>query len=252
MGRTASAPARLDGTVFVSPTRLLYVGSLVATTRHAHHATQIVIAPGGLDVEDDANGRAHLRAAVIPPRLRHGHGAADHACLVFVDGDERASRELSRDADPRCRTWARDSLEVSVPRDPTLAQARALLRSVIVALDLHERPIPRHPATRRMCTLLDAGHAVDIAKLSREAGLSPRQMREAFARDVGLPMRAYVRWRRAHRAIAAVMAGASLSAAAVLAGFADSAHLSRVFREHFGMAPSQGLGSVTWRTLDDL
>ena len=36
----------------------------------------------------------------------------------------------------------------------------------------------------------------------------------------------------------------------VAAGFADSAHLSRVFRAQFGMTPSQGLRSIRWRTLD--
>jgi AraC-like DNA-binding protein len=101
-----------------------------------------------------------------------------------------------------------------------------------------------------MCAYLDGSDHVDLAKLSHEAGLSPRQMRHAFARDVGLPMRAYLRWKRLRRAIVAVEEGASLSAAAASAGFADSAHLTRVFREQFGMTPSQGLTSVTWRTLD--
>lgn len=101
-----------------------------------------------------------------------------------------------------------------------------------------------------MCAYLDDSDRVDLASLSHEAGLSPRQMRHAFARDVGLPMRAYLRWKRLRRAIAAVEQGASLSAAAVSAGFADSAHLSRVFRAQFGMTPTQGLSSVTWRMLD--
>jgi AraC-like DNA-binding protein len=100
-----------------------------------------------------------------------------------------------------------------------------------------------------MCAYLDGSDQVDLVRLSRDAGLSPRQMRHAFARDIGLPMRAYVRWKRLRRAIAAVEAGASLSAAATAAGFADSAHLTRVFRAQFGMTPTQGLRAVTWRTL---
>jgi AraC-like DNA-binding protein len=101
-----------------------------------------------------------------------------------------------------------------------------------------------------MCAYLDRSDHVDLASLSQEAGLSPRQMRHVFTRDVGLPMRAYVRWRRLRRALATVGEGASLSAAATSAGFADGAHLSRVCREQFGITPVQGLGSVTWRTLD--
>jgi AraC-like DNA-binding protein len=241
---------RLDGTLFVSGTRVLYVGSLVASAHHAHHAAQLVIAPQGLDLEDGANGRVRAAAAVIPPRMRHGHGACAHAAVLFVDGDDLASRALARDAEPRCETWSRDTLAVSVPRNPTPEMARALMDTILSAVDLHRPPRPRHPASRRMCAYLDDSDDVSLAHLAREAGLSPRQMRHAFARDVGLPMRAYLRWKRLRRAIAAVEAGASLSAAAVSAGFADSAHLSRVFREQFGMTPTQGLSSVTWRTLD--
>jgi AraC-like DNA-binding protein len=242
--------ARLDGTIFVSGTRALYVGPLVATTRHAHHAAQIVMAPQGLCIEDGSNGRVRACTAVIPPRLPHGHGACAHAAFLFLDGDDPASREIARHSEPRCQTWERETLDVSVPRDPTPEQARALIVSILSAVDLRQPPGPRHPAARRMCAYLDGADHVDLASLSHEAGLSPRQMRHAFARDVGLPMRAYLRWKHLRRAIAAVEEGASLSAAAALAGFADSAHLSRVFREHFGMTPTQALSAIRWRTLD--
>ena len=100
-----------------------------------------------------------------------------------------------------------------------------------------------------MCAYLQ-GSGGALTTLSLDAGLSPRQMRHTFARDVGLPMRAYVRWKRLLGAIAAVEQGATLSAAAAWAGFADGAHLSRVFREQFGMTATQGLSALTWRTLD--
>src|SRR6185312_11539217 len=201
-------------------------------------------APQGITIEDAAGGHVRARAAVIPPRLRHGHGACAHAALLFLDGDDIASRELARAAEPRCETWRRDALDVRVPLEPTPAEARAVLGAILGALDVPESPGPRHPATRRMCAYLDASGHVDLASLSEEAGLSPRQMRHTFARDVGLSMRAYLRWKRLHRAVAAVETGASLSAAAAAAGFADSAHLSRVFRAQFGITPSQGLSSL--------
>jgi len=222
----------------------LYVGALVATKRHAHHATQIILAPRGVTV-DDASGSVRASLIVIPPRLPHAHGETDHAALLFLDGDAPVSRELAHRP-----IWTRDRGDLTVPRDPTPAQARALLAAILDKIDPGRMPAARHPAVRRMCALLDGVDHGDLARLARDAGLSPRQMRHAFARDVGLSMRAYIRWQRVRRAIAAVESGANLTAAAVAAGFADSAHLSRVFREQFGMMPIQGLGSVRWRTLD--
>lgn len=247
-----NSPARLDGSLFIWATRALYlyVGPLVPTTRHAHHAAQIVVAPQGLYLEDGTSTRIRACTAVIPPRVPHGHGACEHGALLFLDGDDMESRKLSRNAEPRCETWTRDTLDASVPRDPTPEEARALIASILSAVDRREPPRPRHPAARRMCGYLDGSGHVDLASLSHEAGLSPRQMRHTFARDIGLPMRAYLRWKRLRRAIAAVEEGASLGAAAASAGFADSAHLSRIFRDQFGMTPTQGLRSITWWTLD--
>ncbi|AKV00915.1 Transcriptional regulator, AraC family [Labilithrix luteola] len=247
LAHTARELGRL---VFVWGARMLYVGPLVAASRHAHHAAQILVAPGGVEVEDGVGGRIRARAAVIPPRVTHGHGACTHGAILFLDGDDASSRELARHAEPRCETWRRDTLDVTVPRDPTPEQARALIRSILSAVALRQPPKPRHPATRRMTAYLDGSDHADLASLSHAAGLSPRQMRHAFARDVGLPMRAYLRWKRLRRALAAVEQGASLSVAAASAGFADSAHLSRVFREQFGMTPTQGLRSVRWLTLE--
>lgn len=241
---------RLNGTMFVAGTRTLYVGALVATKLHAHHAAQIVLAPRGLSLEHDERRHVHAPAAIIPPRAPHGHGACAHAALLFLDGDDIVSRELSRDAGARCETWVRGTIDVTVPHEPTDEQARALITSILSALDLRHRARPQHPAARRMCAYLDRGDQGDLARLAQEAGLSPRQMRHAFARDVGLSMRAYLRWRRLRRAIAAVEGGATLSVAAAAGGFADSAHLSRVFREQFGMTPSQGLAAVRWRALE--
>jgi AraC-like DNA-binding protein len=246
----APMPPRVDGTLFVSRTWVLYVGPLVATTQHAHHAAQIIIAPRGLYIEDGGNRRIRASTAVIPPRLRHRHSACTHAALLFLDGDDLTSRQLSRGAEPRCETWKRDTLDLNVPHDPTPEHARALVGSILAAVEVREPPRPRHPAVRKMCEYLDRSDEVDLASLSHEAGLSPRQMRHAFTRDVGIPMRAYLRWKRLRRAAFAIEAGASLTAAAAAAGFADGAHLSRAFREQFGLTPTQGLSSITWRTLD--
>lgn len=245
-----TVPMRLSGTIFVSGTRTLYVGPIVATAEHAHHAAQIIVAPEELDLADGGGGHRRVSAAVIPPRVTHRHGASAHGALLFLDGDDPISRALAREAAPRCEAWGRTALGRAIPREPSLDEAGALITSIVAALELPCPPAPRHPAARRMCASLDGADHVDLARLSHQAGLSARQMRYAFARDIGLPMRAYLRWKRLRLAISAVEEGASLSAAAAAAGFADSAHLSRVFREQFGMTPTQALGSIRWRTLD--
>jgi len=69
--------------------------------------------------------------------------------------------------------------------------------------------------------------------------MSPRHLSRLFNRDVGLSMPAYIRWLRLRWVTEALAEGSTLTQAAHAAGFSDSAHLSRVFRASFGMAPSR-------------
>ena len=60
----------------------------------------------------------------------------------------------------------------------------------------------------------------------------------AFTESVGIPLRPYVRWLRLQRAATAIVTGTPLSLAAAEAGFSDAAHMSRTFKQMFGMTPS--------------
>lgn len=53
-----------------------------------------------------------------------------------------------------------------------------------------------------------------------------------------MPIRRYVLWQRLRAAVELALKGATLTDAAHAAGMSDSAHLSRTFREMFGVAPS--------------
>nr|WP_246849462.1 helix-turn-helix transcriptional regulator [Rubellimicrobium arenae] len=67
------------------------------------------------------------------------------------------------------------------------------------------------------------------------ACLSESRFSHLFAEETGLPFRSWVLWRRMMRAMQARGAGASLTDAAHLAGFSDSAHFSRTFMRMFGV-----------------
>ena len=86
---------------------------------------------------------------------------------------------------------------------------------------------------------LDGSPRLD--EIAGYVGLSPRQLRRDIADQLGMPFRRYVLWRRLRRAVLAVHEGDDLTTAAATAGFADSAHFSRVFRGLFGLTPSEVL-----------
>lgn len=113
--------------------------------------------------------------------------------------------------------------------------------ALLAALGGEARPADLNAKVKAMIdyvrTNLDG--AVKLASAAGIACLSPSRARHLFAEETGLPFKAFVLWLRLERAVACYAAGHSLTEAAHLAGFADSAHLSRTFRKTFGLRASQ-------------
>lgn len=82
-----------------------------------------------------------------------------------------------------------------------------------------------------------------IARIASLVELSPSRLRHLFQTQVGVSLKRYRVWQRLMAALRASAMGVSLTEAAHTAGFADSAHLSRVYRATFGLKPSQVFGN---------
>lgn len=244
--------AKLTGAVYTFETHFLYVGPLIASARHKHHAGQIISAPEGLVVEDEAGSHNRVTTYFIPPDTFHSHGAAVAAAVLWVDRDDLQWDRALRDRAEICRGFAPRTharLDESISTDDARELARALL-DLVAPADRSEALAPQHPAVKRMCALLDTNASereISVTELAQRSGLSMRQLRHRFTEDLGINPRAYLRWRRVRRAMDAIAAGASLTEAAIESGFADGAHLTRVWHAQFGMAPNQAVSSVHFR-----
>jgi AraC family transcriptional regulator len=83
---------------------------------------------------------------------------------------------------------------------------------------------------------LDQPLTLDL--IAAQVFLSPGRFRHLFVEQTGMALRPYILWRRFIRAWGMIMDGASISAAAHGAGFADAAHFTRTSSRMFGMVPS--------------
>lgn len=77
-----------------------------------------------------------------------------------------------------------------------------------------------------------------LTEAARLAAVSPSRLTHLFSEEIGIPFRRYVLWLRLRRAAEAASSAATLTDAAMVAGFADLPHLSRVCRSMFGVNPS--------------
>lgn len=242
-----------SGTLALGKGIVSYIGPGSRAEFHRHDAIQLVWSPD----ESFRLGLAHVstttHAALIPSRQPHELDAAGaDVVVVLVEPSGILGRQLAVLAERRPATTDLDARLAGVPL-PQTADAGTLIdwsRSLLATIlgDAY----PNAPERVRSevlgaCRFVDA-HLDTVPLLSdaaRHVGISPRQLRRSFAEEIGMPYRRYILWRRLRRALLAIDDGTDLTTAAATAGFSDSAHFSRTFRQTFGLAPSEVLPLLT-------
>jgi AraC-like DNA-binding protein len=79
------------------------------------------------------------------------------------------------------------------------------------------------------------------SEVANQLCLSESRFLHLFSQELGISWRPYLLWRRMMCAVQAILNNTSATDAAHLAGFSDSAHLSRTFKNTFGMTIRQAL-----------
>lgn len=105
---------------------------------------------------------------------------------------------------------------------------------------------PCDPRIQRAVALIkrDVACNASIESLARQVGLSVPRLTQLFRQNIGVPIRRYRQWHRLFVTCAGVARGLSLTDAAMVAGFTDSAHFSHTFRAIVGLTPSSVLAQA--------
>lgn len=224
--------------------------------RHDHHAHQIAIS---LDGTCRFRGTPDERwstysAAVIPSHRKHEFEFEGTIAHLFVEPETAQGRSLNRYIDgggiaalpeaerSRIAPMLLDAERSQLGGDALERAARNALGSLtgceVMAAPVDARVIKaiEYVGSRLLAPL-------SLADAAGAAALSPGRFRHLFVQETGTTFRAYLLWLRLNVAIKAAMTGASWTAAAHEAGFADSAHLTRTFQRMFGINPAD-LASV--------
>jgi AraC-like DNA-binding protein len=200
-----------------------YRGPVTDSAAHRHAAFQIAIAVRGEVAMLDATGTRHQATAlVVPPMTWHRILAAPDVHTYFVEPQCAFADRL------RGRHGITEAGELHDLREedlrPAAAQASgALDPRLVAAMATTDLPMP---------------------ELAARVGLSPQRLRALARRLLGMPLTRWRVWARLRRAAEALGTGQSPADAAVTAGFADQAHLTRWMREMMGLTPAAVLPAL--------
>lgn len=220
---------------------------------HAHQAIQMVF---GMDTRIRLRGTekeewVEYRLALIPSRQPHSLDAtrARYGAVVLVEPETREGRALTEQyLQKGIASVDVPDLDALIPalfdawlEKPDSAVVSRAVWQIIRALTGGVEPsVITDPRIERAVAYVNAHLQTSptLAEIAREANLSSSRFRHLFVEQTGMGLRPYILWRRFLKVWELLMEGQSLSSAAHVAGFADSAHLTRTSRRMFGLPPS--------------
>lgn len=226
------------------PSRLAAQAPGDESAPHAHHAMHLVLARSGelrVQVGDDEHRAPGILTA---PDVKHAVRATGQTVvLAFWDPESVDGASLRATFDGKIRLISateRGALLTDLPNAPGRVDLDIFMAH---ARDTLAAPTSRprmHPRVRTLLKTLRNNTEVDtsLEALAARVNLSPSRLMHVFTESVGIPLRPYLRWLKLQRAATSIVNGAGLSEAAIEAGFADAAHMSRTFKRTFGMTPS--------------
>lgn len=237
-----------SGRLLLADGFVAYRGAGSQADEHAHHAVQLVWG-FGQTVEVTIGGETRVvGAALIEANRPHSFSATTDSLLVLlVEPTGRRGRLLNavakqhRGMDLERHLAGIDAPSSTVDAGAMRSWCERLLDTVIASArhDLPEQRDMRREVTDALAYINDV--LPDLPRLTAAAsrtGISASRLTHLFTTEVGIPFRRFVLWARIRLVTQQVQAGWNLTDAAASAGFADSAHFTRVFHAMFGLAPS--------------
>jgi methylphosphotriester-DNA--protein-cysteine methyltransferase len=151
--------------------------------------------------------------------------------FIYVD----ATRRIADVDAVAATTIARTATRMAADGETPIAMVRSCATSL--GLDRKHAPVPRFAAAIAMLNMQPdrmrtVAQAADLSALS--ASHFQRKLRENY----GVSFRAYRNWARMSFVMHRIKEGATLTNAALAAGFSSSAHFSERFRRMFGVSLS--------------
>lgn len=229
----------------------VFTGRVGDGAAHHHHAIQIALAHGkSLRVWTECKGWMNAAGVLIGADVRHRLAESTlPVTLIYLEGESSRVRGVYG--------LARECVEI-LPRklvtkllkvikcgnsDDVGSHVARILNAGPVG---HDRRAPTDPLILASLSTLSRPlpGRITLLQMAQASALSSSRYAHRFVAHTGMALRPYLRWLRLITAVEAVMRGERLTDAAHAAGFSDSAHFSRTFRKHFGIAPRLLLGFV--------
>lgn len=228
-----------------------YQGPFGHTDFHQHYAVQICFPFSGSMHLESCEGECSVNAIhVVGSNVLHRFSSSSASGQVLYIEPTLITKHMSRlningisemSLSPAALRILRATLSVAPTQlkpDFGLTIANLLWPQKFNEIDNEAyKPIDER-ISRALSRIALADHLnIKLESLASDSNLSSSRFRHLFRIEMGMSVKKYLLWCKLQRAFQSLAETESLTRASHMAGFSDSAHLSRTFKKMFGLAP---------------
>ncbi len=229
-----------------------FLGNVVDTAFHRHHAVQLVLGLENKFTIDTDNETHQTKAVLLDSDIVHRlQGPKGVQALLLFENESKTAQKL--------KNVLKNETMLLLPEDSVSEHLKSGLKklymgkpdidSAKVHLDLllsklfsfsNEVQIvdPRIVKARALIDSLEV-KKISADRISSMLSISETRFIHLFKKEVGIPFRKYLLWKRMLDSIRILIDRHDITWAAHEAGFSDSAHLARTFKDNFGVVLSE-------------
>ena len=229
---------------------IILYGSSIDAAPHAHHALQVVWPKRESICKLNGNGVAE--SLIIGSNIEHQLQMSE-GWVLLIEPRSRLGIELATRLDGNPYTSLKSFFNASFEKPIQYENVNELLTPLLQQLNIGKLSITTNKSSVAdiriqqlidkldRCLLGDCIKPVNwrASEVSSFLSLSESRFLHLFSQEMGIAWRPFLLWRRMMCAVRAILNNTPATEAAYLAGFSDSAHLSRTFRKNFGMTIRQ-------------
>ena len=233
-------------------THALFIGRLPEFGPRRQAAAALCIGlEDDIEISADEQSWFRCRTALTGPEIHHAIRFGGKPCaLIFLEPNTAdyariRSTNAQREQAGIFTALAQEAYLLDFLREVNRCENAVALQDVLNSFSLGANdPVPQQLPDARMQKIAlqvarESADNIPIAELAQSLAMSVSSLEHLFKKEIGVPIRMFRIWFRLKAAVLYLKEGLSLTDAALRAGFYDSAHFTRTFKDVFGLPPSE-------------
>jgi AraC-like DNA-binding protein len=214
---------------------------------HSHSALQVTISLSDVELQcrlEHETIEGHI--IVVPPLLHHAfRELTGPVAIILIDQDSAVATSIGMPREKLLEISDFKELRDYLQNKGSGQIKTKNLEEIFVQTEFFKQ-IVNSDIDKRIQKLiarikLDGEFLPSAEEAAKICNLSVDRFLHLFKQELGLPFRKFLQWVKLRRSLKYLKSGCTLTEIAQIGGFFDSAHLSRFFKESFGITPTKVL-----------